>query len=152
VEGLETRKLFSVMPMTIYAHARPAENAVHVQAAVVAKPATTAVPTFADGLWTGRYTVKAWPFKTKYDLDLEFTTVAKTYAIGRVTIDGDDYSGRWTGVVGPKGGFTYTLRRNGKKITLDGHLNLKSTSASGKLTVDWGWRYSRGDYTLTKLA
>jgi hypothetical protein len=166
VEGLETRRFLSGYPMSAamtYAElsaaddAKPAVVAKPAQAAAKApakKPAKPAKPPTLAGEWDGRWTVKAWPFKIKYDLDLEFYSISRDSKIahGTLEIDGDDYSGRWTGVtLGKSGNFKYTLRKHGDKISIEGNVNPKSTFASGKITIEWdhGGK-TKGDFSMSK--
>jgi hypothetical protein len=165
VESLEGRSLLSAsMPMLTYAHVWPttttsaaAESATHKEGAAAsaahkAKKKAKPKPFSVVGEWDGRYEIKAFPFKLKYDLDVEFDSVSKSTAQGTVTIDDHDYSGRWTGNVNKqKGYFSYTLKKHGDKVTITGTLNANSTYAWGTIKVDWGWRYSKGDFSMTKI-
>jgi hypothetical protein len=170
VESLEGRSLLSAsMPMLSYAHAWPtttttsaaaagAESAAHhkggavAAAAAKAKKKAKAKPFSVVGEWDGRYEIKAFPFKLKYDLDVQFDTVGKSTAQGTVTIDDHDYDGRWTGYTNKqKGYFSYTLKKHGDSVTITGTLNANSTYAWGTIKVDWGWRYSKGDFSMTKI-
>jgi hypothetical protein len=156
VEGLEARSLFSVMPMTWHSHAAAraevASSSNERAVVAVAAKAATKKPHSIKGLWSGRYSVKEFLGKSKYDLDVEFTTVTSTYAIGTIWIDNDRFSGRWTGATLGNGLFEYKLRKHGDAITLQGQLDGKSHVAGGTLKVDWGWRYSKGSYSMSKLA
>lgn len=175
VEGLESRNLFSLstLPMTapmIYAdlsardevrpaaqpaqpaQTKPAKSALAAAAAKKKKP--TVKPPTLLGEWDGRFTVKAWPFKIRYDVDLEIYSISRDTRIihGELVIDDDDYSGRWTGLTYSKtGDFKYTLRKHGDKITIEGNISPNSKFASGKITIDWdhGGK-TKGDLTLNK--
>jgi hypothetical protein len=154
VEPLEARSLFSVMPLAPYSHAAArADGAVqaHERASLeTQKPLKK--PHSVLGLWIGSYTVKGFLFHAKYDLDVEFTQVGKTFAVGTLTIEDEDWHGRWTGVTLSNGQFGYTLRRHGNKIELTGQLDGKSHFAWGRLKVDWGFHDDKGDFSLRKLA
>lgn len=160
IEDLEGRRLLSVvpLPMMTYAHVQPAATTAHktVSASAKSKSATTptppTTPPSVEGIWRGKMTVKVFPFfKYKEDLGLDFHDLVTGSVKGRLSVESDDYSGKWTGNLKPTGHFSYTLKRHGDKITITGKVNAKGKGISGTIKVNWGWRIQKGDFSMTKI-
>lgn len=162
VESLEGRSLLSAsIPALTYSNlyypspslvtADHSTTAAVKKRAAAKKPAAPAQPKSLEGNWDGRYTIKVFPFKLKYDLDFDISNFDQKSFNGTITIDDRDYSGRWTGNLQQKPGyFGFTLKKHGDKIKIVGTVNAKSTYAWGTIKVDWGHRHTKGDFTLTK--
>jgi hypothetical protein len=163
VQPLESRRFLSaspVLPLTqamLYQQSQSADAApAHSPASKLAKAATKkpAKPPSLLGHWSGEVEIDGF-FDWETDLDLDFHDISKDSktAFGEIDIDDlEDWSGRWTGITYSKNGrFSYTIRKHGDKVTIEGAVNAKSTFASGEITIRWddGGK-TKGDFTLHK--
>jgi hypothetical protein len=123
-------------------------------------PTPTATPTPVTrstnlvGHWTGQVKAKLFLFITKkFSATLDISSQTATALTGTISIDGNDFTGTFTGHISPKNGrFIYTVKDNDVSIKITGRLNRKATAMYGDISAEFMGFSVKGRHEFKKAS
>ena len=124
----------------------------------VSTPTTSPTPvtrsTDLVGHWTGKIKATLFLFITKkVSATLDISSQTATALTGTISIDGNDFTGTFTGHINPKNGrFNYSVKDNDVSIKLSGKLNRKATAMYGDVSAKFMGFTIKGRHEFKKSA
>jgi hypothetical protein len=106
------------------------------------------------GHWTGQVKAKLFLFITKkFSATLDISSQTATTLTGTISIDGNDFTGTFTGHINPKNGrFIYTVKDNDVSIKITGRLNRKETAMYGDISAKYMGFTVKGRHEFKKVS
>ena len=106
------------------------------------------------GHWTGKIKATLFLFITKkVSATLDISSQTATALTGTISIDGNDFTGTFTGHINPKNGrFNYSVKDNDVSIKLSGKLNRKATAMYGDVSAKFMGFTIKGRHEFKKTA
>jgi hypothetical protein len=119
-----------------------------------ATPAPGTRSTNLVGHWTGQIKATLFLFITKkVSATLDISSQTATALTGTISIDGNDFTGTFTGRINPKNGrFHYAVKDNDVSIKISGKLNRKATAMYGDISASFMGFTIKGRHEFKKTA
>ena len=173
LEGLEKRQLLSASGPDAAGElvdeicaARPATVAGLSASAGVAAPSSAALEPAAPaaaaastnpfaaeliGTFEGEVKLKKLFFRREFDVELTLTEVTDAGMTGKLTVDGHDAEGTFRGRLTPKGRFSYSLREDGRRVSINGKVVPQNDRLVGKLKAKGFGVSASGSFKLDRV-